>query len=75
MIQEPDKNNHYMGIDMDFTRSYGYLMLFNRILGYGLQVFSYGIKKLLLFDNVGRTESGRMLNVTAANIRPITPIG
>ncbi|MFD0716265.1 aminoglycoside 6-adenylyltransferase [Paenibacillus sp. GCM10027626] len=34
MMQEPDKNNQSMGIDMDFTRSYGYLMLFtdgNRI--------------------------------------------
>ncbi|MFC4598790.1 aminoglycoside 6-adenylyltransferase [Cohnella hongkongensis] len=34
MMQEPDKNDHSMGIDMDFTRSYGYLMLFtdgNRI--------------------------------------------
>lgn len=34
MIQEPDKNNQSAGIDMDFTRSYAYLMLFtdgNRI--------------------------------------------
>ncbi|MBA9084960.1 aminoglycoside 6-adenylyltransferase [Fontibacillus solani] len=34
MIQEPDKNDQSIGIDMDFTRSYGYLMLFtdgNRI--------------------------------------------
>lgn len=34
MIQEPDKNNQYMGVNMDFTQSYGYLMLFtdgNRI--------------------------------------------
>ncbi|WP_439873267.1 aminoglycoside 6-adenylyltransferase (plasmid) [Bacillus mycoides] len=34
MIQEPDKNNESAGIDMDFDRSYGYLMLFtdgNRI--------------------------------------------
>ncbi|GAA3409435.1 aminoglycoside 6-adenylyltransferase [Paenibacillus hodogayensis] len=34
MIQEPDKNDRLIGIDMDFDRSYGYLMLFtdgNRI--------------------------------------------
>ncbi|HFK1749273.1 aminoglycoside adenylyltransferase [Bacillus thuringiensis] len=34
MIQEPDKNNESAGMDMDFDRSYGYLMLFtdgNRI--------------------------------------------
>jgi aminoglycoside 6-adenylyltransferase len=34
MIQEPDKNDQSVGIDMDFDRSYGYLMLFtdgNRI--------------------------------------------
>ncbi|MCZ0703038.1 aminoglycoside 6-adenylyltransferase [Natronobacillus azotifigens] len=34
MIQEPDKNNQSCGIEMDFNRSYGYLMLFtdgNRI--------------------------------------------
>ncbi|WP_423410571.1 aminoglycoside 6-adenylyltransferase [Heyndrickxia sp. MSNUG] len=34
MIQEPDKNDHYVGMAMDFDRSYGYLMLFkdgNRI--------------------------------------------
>jgi aminoglycoside 6-adenylyltransferase len=34
MIQEPDKNNQLVGVDMDFDRSYGYLMLFtdgNRI--------------------------------------------
>ncbi|AWB43899.1 aminoglycoside adenylyltransferase [Paenibacillus sp. CAA11] len=34
MIQEPDKNDLSIGVDMDFTRSYGYLMLFtdgNRI--------------------------------------------
>lgn len=34
MIQEPDKNNRLVGMDMDFDRSYGYLMLFtdgNRI--------------------------------------------
>jgi aminoglycoside 6-adenylyltransferase len=34
MIQEPDKNDQLVGIDMDFGRSYGYLMLFtdgNRI--------------------------------------------
>ena len=34
MIQEPDKNNQSEGINMDFDRSYGYLMLFtdgNRI--------------------------------------------
>ncbi len=29
MIQEPDKNDQSVGIDMDFERSYGYLMLFN----------------------------------------------
>ncbi|MFP3388497.1 aminoglycoside 6-adenylyltransferase [Brevibacillus sp. SIMBA_040] len=34
MIQEPDKNDQMVGIQMDFDRSYGYLMLFtdgNRI--------------------------------------------
>ncbi|MGG1658032.1 aminoglycoside 6-adenylyltransferase [Brevibacillus sp. NRS-1366] len=34
MIQEPDKNDQSVGIEMDFDRSYGYLMLFtdgNRI--------------------------------------------
>lgn len=34
MIQEPDKNDRSVGMDMDFERSYGYLMLFtdgNRI--------------------------------------------
>jgi aminoglycoside 6-adenylyltransferase len=34
MIQEPDKNNKLAGMDTDFERSYGYLMLFtdgNRI--------------------------------------------
>ncbi|AKG33338.1 aminoglycoside 6-adenylyltransferase [Paenibacillus durus] len=34
MMQEPDKNDQSTGIDMDFSRSYGYLMLFtdgNRI--------------------------------------------
>lgn len=34
MIQEPDKNDKLVGIDMDFDKSYGYLMLFtdgNRI--------------------------------------------
>jgi aminoglycoside 6-adenylyltransferase len=34
MIQEPDKNDNSVGEDMDFDRSYGYLMLFtdgNRI--------------------------------------------
>jgi aminoglycoside 6-adenylyltransferase len=34
MVQEPDKNDQSIGIDMDFDRSYGYLMLFkdgNRI--------------------------------------------
>ncbi|MBT2737896.1 aminoglycoside 6-adenylyltransferase [Bacillus sp. ISL-7] len=34
MIQEPDKNDKHVGMDMDFDRSYGYLMLFtdgNRI--------------------------------------------
>lgn len=34
MIQEPDKNDKSVGVDMDFDRSYGYLMLFtdgNRI--------------------------------------------
>lgn len=34
MMQEPYKNDQSIGIDMDFTRSYGYLMLFtdgNRI--------------------------------------------
>lgn len=34
MIQEPDKNDHHVGMAMDFDRSYGYLMLFtdgNRI--------------------------------------------
>lgn len=34
MIQEPDKNDKLIGMDMDFARSYGYLMLFtdgNRI--------------------------------------------
>ncbi|MBD1380286.1 aminoglycoside 6-adenylyltransferase [Metabacillus arenae] len=34
MLQEPDKNNKNVGMDMDFERSYGYLMLFtdgNRI--------------------------------------------
>lgn len=34
MMQEPDKNNHAQGMDTDFDRSYGYLMLFkdgNRI--------------------------------------------
>ena len=34
MIQEPDKNDQMVGIQMDFERSYGYLMLFtdgNRI--------------------------------------------
>lgn len=34
MIQEPDKNDQSIGIQMDFARSYGYLMLFtdgNRI--------------------------------------------
>lgn len=28
MIQEPDKNDHPVGMAMDFDRSYGYLMLF-----------------------------------------------
>lgn len=34
MVQEPDKNDKSIGMDMDFSRSYGYLMLFtdgNRI--------------------------------------------
>ncbi len=34
MMQEPDKNDQSLGIEMDFSRSYGYLMLFtdgNRI--------------------------------------------
>ncbi|QWU17009.1 aminoglycoside 6-adenylyltransferase [Paenibacillus sophorae] len=34
MMQEPDKNDRSLGIEMDFSRSYGYLMLFtdgNRI--------------------------------------------
>jgi len=28
MLQEPDKNDQSIGMDMDFTQSYGYLMLF-----------------------------------------------
>lgn len=53
MIQEPDKNDKSVGEDMDFDRSYGYLMLFtdgNRIDLHietkDAMIAEYGIDKL-----------------------------